>query len=580
MNASVSRRRFLQMTSLLAATSFSGSIFAMGSTQRRKCDVCIYGGTSGGVIAAATLARLGRSVLLLEPTRHLGGMTAGGLGWIDYGRASTIGGATKEYFDSVHSYYNAAGIKNNGWSVEPHVAESLFEELLKGKNVEVVREARLNSAKKDGRRIHSITLDKAPVDSRGAPAPTPQEENFLSVEAAMFIDCSYEGDLLACAGVKHRTDRESRDEHNESLAGIYYVPSTSERIVRDKATKKSQTAVSPLKIDPYLRPGDTASGLIPLVSNALLSPSGSKSPSIQAYNFRLCLTRNDPISIAAPTNYDPKNFELIYRYIAAMEEIGESLWPGDLYFNFPYERKYSAPRLLKITNLMRGKTDANNAGCISTDYVTGGAERYANATWSERAKLWHAHEDYQRGLFYYLRTEERLPDWLRQEVSLWGLAKDEFTDSGGWPTQLYVREARRMVGQYVINQQHCEAPMAREDSIGLGSYALDSHICQRQVKDDVVIHEGNFPAHRVNRPYSIPYAAITPRPEDCENLLVTFCVSATHVAFASVRMEPPFMIISESAAFAADQAIAEGKRVQDISIEQLRERLLDAGQHL
>jgi hypothetical protein len=337
---------------------------------------------------------------------------------------------------------------------------------------------------------------------------------------------------------------------------------------------------SPLKIGPYIRPGDPSSGLIPLVSNLPILPAGSGSPVIQAYNFRLCMTKNDPIPVAAPANYDPKTFELVYRYIAAMENIGQPLWAGDLYFNFRYERKYSGPRLLKITNLMRGKTDVNNAGCVSTDFVTGGAERYANADWAERARLWHAHEDYQRGLLYYLRTEERLPDWLRQEMALWGLAKDEFTDSGGWPTQLYVREARRMIGRYVIDQKHCEAATSREDSIGLGSYALDSHFCQRQVENGVVINEGGFYDRDLSRPYAIPYAAITPRAEDCENLLATFCVSATHVAFASVRMEPPFMILSESAAFAADQAIREGKSVQDINMQKLREQLLEAGQLL
>jgi hypothetical protein len=575
-----SRRRFIQTTSLLAAASFSGAVFAASVTQRRKVDVCIYGATSGGVIAAATLAQLGRSVLLIEPTRHIGGMTAAGLGWVDYGRASTIGGATKKFFNSVRSYYATANIKTNGWSVEPHVAEMLFEKVLSEKNVELVREARLNSVEKNGRRISSITLDKAPVDARGAPTPLPLEAKFLSVEAAMFIDCSYEGDLLAHAGISHRTDRESRPEYGESLAGIRYDPPTSERIVQNKDSHKSKTVVSPLKIDPYIRSGDPSSGLIPLVSKTATLPTGSESPVIQSYNFRLCFTKNDPIPVAAPTNYDPKTFELVYRYIAAMQDIGEPLWAGDLYYNFKYERRYLGPRLLKITNLMNGKTDVNNAGFISTDFVTGGAERYANATWSERARLWHAHEDYQRGLIYYLRTEERLPEWLRQEMALWGLPKDEFTDNGGWPTQLYVREARRMVGRYLIDQKHCEAPISREDSVGLGSYSLDSHICQRQVIDNAVIHEGGFGVHDVRQPYSIPYAAITPRAEECENLLVTFCISATHVAFASVRMEPPFMIISESAAIAASQAIAEDKSVQGINLQKLREQLLEAGQLL
>jgi hypothetical protein len=576
----ISRRRFVQTTSLLAAGTFSGTVFAASGTERRKVDVCIYGGTSGGVLAAVTLARLGRSVLLIEPTRHVGGMTTGGLGWVDFGRASAVGGLTKKYFDGVRAYYKAAAVKSNGWSVEPHVAEMLFEKMLTQQNIEVVREARLACVKKDGRRIRSITLAKAPVDSHGAPAAKPQEDNFMSTEAAMFLDCSYEGDLLALAGVSHRTDRESHDESGESLAGVCFALPTSERMVQVDDSKQKMAVAMPLKIDPYVRPGDPSSGLIPLVSSASLATVGSGSSVIQAYNFRLCLTKNDPISVAAPANYEPKFYELIFRYIAALQAIGEPLWPGDLYYNFGLERRYASPRLLKITNLMRGKTDVNNGASISTDFVTGGAERYANATWAERAKIWRAHEDYQRGFFYYLCTEERLPEWLRKEMVLWGLPKDEFTDNGGWPTQLYVREARRMTGRYVIDQRHCESPEEREDSIGLGSYALDSHVCQRLVKDGAVIHEGGFLAHDVSKPYPIPYAAITPRAEECENLLVTFCVSSTHVAFASVRMEPPFMILSESAAFAVDQAMKEGTSVQDINTGKLRARLLEAGQLL
>jgi hypothetical protein len=570
----ISRRHFVQSASLLAAATFSGTAFAAQSTVRRKVDVCIYGGTSGGVIASVALARLGRSVLLIEPTRHVGGMTTAGLGWIDFGRASAIGGLTKKYFADVRAYYAAAGVKDNGWSVEPHVAEMLFEKMLAEQRIEVVREARLASVQKDKRRISSITLDRAPVDSHGAPAPQVQDRNFMSVEAAMFMDCSYEGDLLARAGVSHRTDREGRDEYHESLAGACLAwPANGQ-------TVQAGTAATYLKIDPYIRPGDRSSGLLPLVSSAALAPAGSKSAVIQSYNFRLCLTKDDPIPIAAPAGYDPKYYELVYRYITALQETGEPLWPGDLYFNFGHERRYPAQRLLKITKLMRGKTDVNNAGCISTDFVTGGAEHYANASWPERAKIWRAHEDYLRGFFYYLRTEERLPGWLRDEIALWGLPKDEFMDSGGWPTQLYVREARRMIGRYVIDQKHCEKPGTHEDSIGLGCYALDSHICQRLVKDGSVIHEGGFLVHDIGKPYSIPYTAITPHAEECENLLVTFCVSSTHVAFASVRMEPPFMIMSESAAFAIDQAIKEGLSVQDINVKKLRVQLLAAGQLL
>jgi hypothetical protein len=522
------------------------------------------------VIAAAALARLGRSVLLIEPTRHVGGMTSGGLGWIDFGRASTIGGLTKHYFDAVRAYYTAAKIPNNGWSVEPHVAEELFEQLIATPKVEVVREARLASVQKTGRRIRSITLDKAPVDAQGAPAAEAQERNYLVIEAAMFIDCSYEGDLLAGAGVKYRTDREGRDEYGESLAGISYAVPTSER----KGVK------TPLRIDPYVRAGDSASGLLPMISPVALEAEGHCSGAVQAYIFRLCLAKRDAIPIAPPADYDANRFEIVRRYISALDEIQQPLLPGDLYFNFNYPIPYPHPRLLKITKLMRGKTDVNSGSCgISMDFVNGGAERYANGTWAERRKIWRAHEDYQRGYLYFLRTDERLPEWLRKEIAPWGLPKDEFRDSGGWPTQLYVRQARRMVSSFVVTQPYCEHPVKREDSVGCGSYSLDSHVCQRLIKDGAAIHEGGFYSRLANS-YPIPYPAIVPREDECENLLVTFCVSTTHVAFASVRMEPPFMILSESAALAADQALRDGTSVQRINMTQFQARLKEAGQIL
>ncbi|HXI71763.1 MAG TPA: FAD-dependent oxidoreductase [Verrucomicrobiae bacterium] len=574
----LSRRSFLQTTSLAVTAVLTGPAFAAGTENRRKVDVCIYGGTSGGVIAAVALARLGRAVLLIEPTRHVGGMTSGGLGWIDYGRASTMGSLTRQYFDDVRARYAAAGIPNSGWSVEPHVAEEMFEKLIARHKVEVIRESRLASVQKNGRRIRSITLDKAPVDSHGAPVADPVERNYLTVEAAMFMDCSYEGDLLARAGVSCRTDRESREEYDESFAGVCFAPVENQRFEGSGSSRK--TVRTPVKIDPWLRPGDSSSGLIPFVASPSLPPEGSQNAAVQAYNFRLCLTKNNPIPIAPPANYDPKHFEIVRRYIAALDEMRDPLEPGDLYFNFGHAIPRDHPRLLKITRLLRGKTDVNNgSSSISMDFINGGAERYANGTWAERARLWRAHEDYQRSYLYFLRTDDRLPEWLRTEIAPWGLPKDEFQDTGGWPTQLYIRQARRMVGNYIITQRHCEHPVKREDSVGCGSYSLDSHVCQRLVKDQAAIHEGGF-YHRIGNSYSIPYGAITPRETECENLLVTFCVSSTHVAFASVRMEPPSMILSESAARAADQALQEGTSVQRINLKKLQPRLVDAGQIL
>lgn len=571
----ISRRSFLGTASITAAALLASPGFAAGVTDRRKVDVCIYGGTSGGVIAAVTLARLGRSTLLIEPTRHVGGMTSGGLGWIDYGKPSTIGGLTKQYFDDIRAYYAAQKISSNGWSVEPHVAEELFEKLLASHKVEVIREARLSAVKMQHRRIRSITLDKAPVEADGAPAAQPQEKKFLQVEAAMFIDCSYEGDLLAGAGVSFRTDREGVDEFKESFAGISYAaPDTGVAGDHTKAARKT------LRIDPFRRAGDATSGLLPFVTDGNLPREGRRDATIQAYNFRLCLTKNDPIPIEPPANYDPMTYEIVRRYIDALESVQEPLVPGDLYFNLGHKLPYPQPRLLKIAGLMRGKTDVNSGSAgISMDFVNGGAQRYANSSWTERAKIWRAHEDYQRGYFYFLRTDPRLPEWMAKEIAPWGLAKDEFTDSRGWPPQLYVREARRMVGGFVIHQNFCEHPESRDDSVGMGSYALDSHICRRVARDGVIAHEGEF-YHGLAKPYPIPFSAIVPREDQCENLLVTFCVSSTHVAFASVRMEPPFMILGESAAVAADEALQQGASIQRVNISRLRARLLDAAQIL
>lgn len=575
---SVSRRSFFRTASLAVTALAAARGYAAGTVDRRKVDVCIYGGTSGGVVAAGALARLGRSVLLIEPTRHVGGLTSGGLGWIDFGRESTIGGMAKRYFDDLRKFYAEAKASSNGWSVEPHVAEEFFEKIIRENKVEVIREARLASVRKSGRRIRSIMLDKAPVDRRGAPAAKPLEPLWMSIDAEIFFDCSYEGDLLAAAGVRYRTGREGRSEYGESLAGVSYSPVENERYEgsgNSRTTKKTA-----LRIDPYVRPGDPSSGLIPLVSAAPLEPEGAAHAVVQAYNFRLCLTKSDPIPIDPPSNYDPGRFELVRRYIAALDSIGDPLLPGDLYFNFGHRNPRPHPRLLKITRLMRGKTDVNNGSCsISMDFINGGAEQYADGSWADRARIWHAHEDYQRGYLYFLRTDERLPEWLRKEIAPWGLPKDEFRDTGGWPSQLYVRQARRMISSYVISQNDCEKSVKREDSAGCGSYSMDSHVCRRLVRDGSIVHEGGFYT-RIGGAYSIPYATIVPREEECENLLVTFCVSTTHVAFSSVRMEPPFMILSESAAIAADQALREGTSVQRVSMPVLRKRLLEAGQVL
>jgi hypothetical protein len=529
-------------------------------------DVCVYGGASGGVIAAVALARLGRSVALIEPTRHLGGMTTGGLGWVDIkiGGVGAFGGLTGEYYRRVREHYAAKGINvdkfgNDGAVAEPHVAEAVFEQLVaeQSKHLTIFRESRLASVRKEKRRIRAIVLDKAPVDRRGAPSPNPVEKSYVSVSASIFIDASYEGDLLAAADVPHRGDRESRDEYCESYAGI--IPNHG-----------SGSGSAIVAVDPYRKPGNPSSGLIPLVSRARLGTAGSSSPMIQAYNFRLCLVKQDPIPIQPGSDYRPATYEIVARMLAAQAAAGRP---------FRAKQMHSGrPRLLKFSVLPNGKTDINNAADVSMDFVTGGSERYAKASWAERAHLWHAHEDYQRGLLYFLRTDPRVPEDIRTDLAQWGLPRDEFQDTRGWPTQLYIREARRMVGAYVMRQSDCQNPPATlPDSVGLGTYSLDSHACQRLVDAGKVAREGEF-YDSIARAYPVSYRTLTPLAEDCENLLTTFCVSSTHVCFASVRMEPPYMVLSESAAIAAHSALEEGTSVQSIDIERFSRRLRDAGQ--
>lgn len=569
MNSSaVTRRRFLvdAPAFAVAPTFLRSAAVSANPGQKLHVDVCVYGGVSGGVIAAVALARLGRSVALVEPTRHLGGMTTAGLGWVDVkiGGIRAFGGLTGEYYRRVREYYASKGIDvdrfgNDGAVAEPHVAESVLEQMVneQAKHLSVYRESRLAFAVRDGRRIKALVLDKAPVDRRGAPIPNPLERSYLSISAAMFIDASYEGDLLAAAGISHRGDRESRSEYGEAQAGI--IPNDS------KGPSKRSVA-----LDPYRKLGQPASGLLPLISNRQLGATGSGSPFIQAFNFRLCLVKENPIPIQPVSDYNPATYEIVARMLAAEAAAGRPFKAAQMHS--------SGWRLLKFCELPNGKTDVNNAGEISMDFVNGGAERYAKASWAERARLWHAHEDYQRGFYYFLRTDPRVPEDIRTDLGLWGLAHDEFLDTNGWPPQLYIREARRMVGTNVMRQNDCEdGPSELPDSVGLGTYSLDSHECQRLADAGQVMHEGGF-YDRISTAYPISYKVLTPRAEECENLLATFCVSATHVCFASVRMEPPFMVLSESAALAAHGALEESTSVQGINLLRFAKRLQEAGQ--
>ncbi len=488
-----------------------------------ESDVCIYGGTSGGVAAAVEAARLGKSAVIAEFGYHLGGMTSGGLSQTDIGNKGAIGGISREFYQRMGQHYG----KEEQWSFEPGVAENIFFQMLNEAKVPVYFHQQLASVKKDGARIVEISM-----------------ENGKIYRAKMFIDASYEGDLMARAGVSYTTGREPNSAYQEKLNGVR------------PRTPKHQFIVP---VDPYLKPGDPQSGLIPLIQPGDDGVPGEGDHSVQAYNFRMCLTQ-DPrnrIPIAPPAHYDPARYELLARYIEALVAAGKPPKLGEL---------------MHIQAMPNGKTDINNNGGFSTDFI-GANYDYPNADYARRAQIWKEHEDYTRGFFHFLATSPRVPEYLQKEMQSWGLAADEFCDLDGWPHQLYVREARRMISDYVMTEHNCRHSLKLPDAIALAAYTMDSHNCQRLVKNGHAENEGDtqiggFP------PYPIAYRSIIPEADECENLLVPVCLSSTHIAYGSIRMEPVFMVLGHSAAAAACQAIDDKVSLQKVDIKQLQARLL------
>ncbi|MCY2953594.1 MAG: FAD-dependent oxidoreductase [Planctomycetota bacterium] len=511
-----------------------------------KVDVCVYGGTASGVAAAVAVVHEGKSVILIEPGRHLGGMTTGGLGYTDFGNKAVIGGISRTFYKELGKVYR----KDEVWTFEPHVAENVFKQWVQENNIKVLFEHRLQSLRKTGPRIVALTLEKAGVDDTGAPLPQPTRRDAAFIEAAMYIDATYEGDLMAAANVTYTVGREAVEQYGESLNGI---------------RAKTPAHQFLLKVDPYLKPADPSSGLLPFIATGDGGKPGGADNSVQAYNFRLCLTQNpaNRLPIAPPPAYDQKRYELLARYLEALDAA---------------DKKPNLGMLLKIDMMPNGKTDINNNGAVSTDFI-GQNYPYPDGDWPTRSRIWKNHQHYIRGLLHFLATSPRVPDNIRQDMSHWTLCRDEFTDTAGWPHQMYVREARRMVGRYVITQADCEHKRTCDDSIGMAAYNMDSHNCQRIVKNNTVENEGDVQV-RPTGPYPVSYRAITPNEDQCDNLLVPVCLSATHIAYGSVRMEPVFMALGESAARAACAAIAQKTSVQRIDIPTLTTKLQAAGQVL
>jgi hypothetical protein len=513
---------------------FVGLLFLCAPPRSRagqvvQSDLCVFGATSAGVIAAVEAAHEGRKVVLTEFGRHVGGMTAGGLGQTDIGNKAAIGGLAREFYQRVGQHYGT----NEAWKFEPSVAERVFHDMLNEASVTVYFRQRLVSVKTNHARIESLTMEDGTV-----------------FRAHVFIDASYEGDLMAKAGVSYFVGREPNATYVETLDGIRSI------------TPKHQFT---LPVDPYVRPGDPTSGLLPFIQDQEPGRVGDGDRSVQAYNFRLCLTQNptNKLVIDPPANYDAARYELLARYIEALVAAGKPVGLG---------------QFMDMARMPNGKTDVNNNGGFSTDFI-GGSAGYADGTYDERAKIWQAHEDYTRGFLDFLATSPRVPPVLRAEMQSWGLCKDEFTDTGGWPHQIYIREARRMISSYVMNENNCRASVVIPDPVGLAAYTMDSHNCRRIVRDGYVENEGDvqvggFP------PYEISYQSIVPRENECQNLLVPVCLSASHIAYGSIRMEPVFMVLGQSAAIAAGMALDEKAAVQKISYKRLRLQLLSAGQIL
>ena len=522
---------------------------AQPASGRKTVDVCIYGGTASGVIAAVAVKKEGKSVVLIEPGRHLGGMTSGGLGFTDFGNKAVIGGLSLDFYKRVGKKYAQGDAR---WTFEPHVAENVLRELVAEAGVEVVFEHRLKLADKQGARVARVAFEHAPPQKTGAPAPAALPGSpALHVEAKVFLDCTYEGDLLAAAGVSYTVGRESSAKYGEPLNGI-------------RAHTPKHQFLGP--VDPYVRPGDPASGLLPLIQKGDGGKPGDGDHRVQTYNFRLCLTQEESnrIPIEAPRGYDPKRYELLARHVESLVKLNK----------LP---KLSG-HLLKYDMVTPKKTDINNDGAVSTDYI-GMNYDYPDGDYAVRGRIWNDHLHYIQGLLYFLATSDRVPQHIRREMGSWGLCRDEFADTGHWPHQMYVREARRMVGPYVITQADCEHGKVAEDPVGMGAYNMDSHNCQRIVQNGVVRNEGDVQVSP-SGPYPVSYRALTPKREECENLLVPVCFSSSHIAYGSARMEPVFMVLGHSAALAACQAIDKGAAVQDVDYAALREKLLKAGQVL
>lgn len=532
---------------MMVAFGATGEVLAQS---KARYDVCVYGGTSSGVIAAVQANRMGKSVILISPTKPLGGLSSGGLGFTDMGDERTVGGLSREYFHRIWEYYQ----KPEAWKFqpresfrssgqhgpafnkeleigtvfEPHVAERLFDQVLAESGVELIRDRLDRSSKivKSANRIASVRM-----------------ESGKEVRAGVFIDATYEGDLMAEAGVTYTVGREANSQYDEKANGI------------QKGHKGNQL---PKGIDPHVIKGDPSSSLLPRVNPNAGGENGDADKRVQAYCYRMCLTDvpANRIQVEKPRGYRDEDYELLFRAIEAGQK----------------------SRFFKFSLLPNRKTDSNNDSGISTDYI-GMSDDYPEADYATRARIEEEHKKWQLGLIWTLQNHPRVPESIRQSHAKWGLPKDEFVENGHWSHQLYVREARRLVNDHVIDE-NAILKRTTGQSVGMGSYKMDSHHTQYHVADDGFVTAEGDVQKSINGPYEIDYRALTPREDECANLIVPVCLAASHIAYGSIRMESVFMILGQSAGTAAALAVEEGISVQRVPYGKLKNHLERDGQIL
>jgi len=550
------------------------AMFSCKHDKLNNYDVVIYGGTSAGITAAIQTARLGKTVVLIEPTNRLGGLTTGGLGQTDIGNKQVIGGISREFYQNIKIYYSDpdnwkweqekdyrdGGQTRTGegedamWTFEPSAALEVYHDMISDLDIEVIYGQRLNRStgvSKDDAAIVSISTESGEI-----------------YYGKMFIDATYEGDLMAAAGISYTVGRESNSRYGESLNGI-------------QANNLGKTLLGTISyngahhnfiegVDPFIVKGDPSSGLLPFINEGGPGIDGQGDRGIQAYCFRMTLTDHpeNRIPFNKPENYNELDYELLFRnYEAARGPIEEMYSYGD-------------PLVPWINSAMPNrKTDTNNQKGFSTDFI-GQNWDYPEASYEERESIMERHRQYQQGLMWTLAYHPRIPEKVREKVSQWGTCKDEYEREDGWQQQLYIREARRMISDYVMTQKNCEGIEIVSDPVGMAAYGMDSHHVKRYVNSDgYVSNEGNVEAY-VKAPYPISYRSIIPVKEECTNLVVPVCISASHIAFGSIRMEPVFMILGQSSGIIACQAIENGLAVQDLEYIELQKEMIKQGQIL